>query len=219
MGVRTTTRDGVLVATFDDGKANALTFDILADLRKTVQDAAQSGRPLVLTGREGFFSAGFDLQVMRGDDQDAVRALLTDGARLFREICAASVPVIMACTGHALAGGALLLLSADQRIGSQQPCQIGLNEVRIGMPLPRFAIALARHRLAPAQLSTATMFGYVTGPDEARTIGYLDQVVDDPVQTALETAATLTDLPAEPFAKTKRNIRASLLEDFSALGL
>lgn len=219
MDVRTTTRDGVLVATIDDGKANALSFEVLADIRKAVQDATQSGRPLVLAGREGAFCAGFDLQVMRGGDDAAIKVLLTDGARAFREICEAPVPVIAACTGHALAGGALLLLCADQRVGTRAPCRIGLNEVRIGMPLPKFAVALARHRLAPAHLCTATMFGYVTGPEVARTIGYLDEVADDPVSSAVQIAAELTDLPAEPFASTKRRIRAPLLEQFTALGM
>lgn len=219
MGVRNMSRDGVLVATIDDGKANALSFEVIADIRKTVRDAAQSGRPLVLAGREGSFCAGFDLRVMRSGDQSSIRALLTDGASLFREICEAPVPVIAACTGHALAGGALLLLCADQRVGPQKPCQIGLNEVRIGMPLPKFAVALARHRLAPAHLSTATMFGYVNEPDKARTIGYLDNLAEDPIATAVDIAARLTDLPAEAFATTKKRIRAPLLEEFAALGM
>lgn len=220
MGVLTVIRDGVAVVAMDDGKANALGFEAIAACRDAVAEASRRRRPLVLTGRNGTFCAGFDLAVMRSGDHGLIRLLLTEGAHLFREMCEAPIPVIAACAGHALAGGALLLLCADQRIGPREPCRIGLNEVRLGMPLPHFAVALARDRLAATHLSMATMFGYVTdNPEEARTIGYLDQLAEDPIPVAEEIARSLVDLPAEAFAATKQRVRGPLLDRFSALGM
>lgn len=218
--MRTAIRDGVMITTMDDGKANALGFDTIAACREAVAEAGRRRHPLVLTGRNGVFCAGFDLAVMRSGDRELIRALLTEGARLFREMCEAPIPLVAACQGHALAGGALLLLCADQRIGCRKPCRIGLNEVGLGMPLPSFAVALARHRLAATHLSMATMFGYVTdNPESARTIGYLDELAEDPLPAAVEIAQSLADLSAAAFAATKKRVRGPLLERFSALGM
>lgn len=219
MSVRVESRDDVTVAVIDDGKANALSFEVIAETRQAVADAVRHRYPLVLAGRDGKFCAGFDLTVMRSADDGLIRSLLTEGARLFREICEAPVPVIAACTGHALAGGALILLCADQRVGRRGPWQIGLNEVRIGMPLPEFAVALARHRMTPTHLSMGTMFGYVTDPERAHAIGYFDRVDDDPLPEAIGIAHELADLPAKAFATTKKRLRTPLLERFTALGM
>src|SRR5947208_2081854 len=103
----------VTVATIDDGKANALTPELVDGLRVAVRDA---GRALVIAGRPGRFSAGFDLKIMMSG-VDAMRALVYAGAELFLDIFTAPIPVVAAATGHAIAGGALLLLASDQRIG------------------------------------------------------------------------------------------------------
>ena len=107
----TTERDrAVLVATMDDGKANALTFEGVEQLQAAVAGAVEQACPLVLTGRQGTFCAGFDLSVMLSGDLEKVRAILTAGRGLYRSIVEAPIPVIAACGGHALAGGALLLV-------------------------------------------------------------------------------------------------------------
>jgi hypothetical protein len=126
--------DGVLVASIDDGKVNALSTELVADLRSALALATGRGRPLVITGSDGCFSAGFDLAVMNGGDQQLASALFAEGAQLYREIIEAPVPVVASCTGHALAGGAILLLCADYRIGRAGSYRLGLNEVGIGMP-------------------------------------------------------------------------------------
>jgi enoyl-CoA hydratase len=210
--------DGVLVATMDDGKVNALTLAAIESLRAAVATAVERGQPLVITGRDGCFSAGFDLAVMNGGDPGQITALLTEGAHLYRAIVEAPVPVIASCTGHALAGGALLLLSTDYRIGRTGPYRLGLNEVRIGMALPHFAVVMATHRLERRHLSAATMFAEVAEPERAVAMGYLDEAVEDPLAAARALATSLADLPKEPFAVTKRRVRRQLQEELVALG-
>jgi enoyl-CoA hydratase len=217
VSLATEVTDGVLVASIDDGKANALTFDLVDSLRAVVASAAGRVQPLLLTGRDGCFSAGFDLAVMNGGDPDRAAALFAAGGRLYRDIVEAPVPVVVSCTGHALAGGAILLLCADHRIGRSGPYKVGLNEVGIGMALPAFAVSIATHRLERRYLTSATMFAEVGDPERAAAVGFLDEVVADPFPHALSLAAALGRLPHEAFATTKRRIRWRLTQELTAL--
>ena len=109
---------------------------------------------VVLQGRPGCFSAGFDLQTLAGHRRTAF-TLLRLGASLAERILSFPAPVVVACTGHAFPAGAFLLMAADTRLGADGPFRLGLNEVRIGLTLPWFAIVLARHRLTPAHFDHA----------------------------------------------------------------
>ena len=131
-------RDAVTVLHVDDGKVNALTFDLIASIKAAVEaaDADDAVGAVVIHGREGKFSAGFDLGVMMAGDMAETVRLVADGGDLVRTFYGCGVPVVAACTGHALAAGALMLLGCDVRIGADAPAKIGLNEVAIKMVLP-----------------------------------------------------------------------------------
>jgi enoyl-CoA hydratase len=216
MSVVTAEVDGVMVTTVDDGKVNALTFEMIEELRSAIAAASAQGRPLVITGRDGCLSAGFDLAVVNSGEADRVTALFLEGAALYGAIIAAPIPVIVSCTGHALAGGALLLLSADYRIGRNGTYRLGLNETRIGLALPHFAVTLATHRLERRFLTAATMFAEVVPPARAVDMGYLDESVDDPLPRACSLAQELASLPHDAFATTKRRIRRDLQQELEA---
>src|ERR1700730_12827466 len=133
----------------DDGKVNAFSVPMLRAIHAAFDRAERDRAVLVLTGREGCFSAGFDLNVFaRGGEE--ILEMLTLGATLAERILSFPTPVVGACTGHALPAGAFLLLSSDCRVVVEGPFRIGLNEVRIGMTVPWFAIEIARQRLHPA---------------------------------------------------------------------
>ena len=216
MSVVTAEVDGVMVTTVDDGKVNALTFEMIEELRSAIAAASVQGRPLVITGRDGCLSAGFDLAVVNSGEADRVTALFLEGAALYGAIIAAPIPVIVSCTGHALAGGALLLLSADYRIGRNGTYRLGLNETRIGLALPHFAVTLATHRLERRFLTAATMLAEVVPPARAVDMGYLDESVDDPLTRACSLAQELASLPHDAFATTKRRIRRALQQELEA---
>ena len=213
MSVVTTEVEGVMVTTVDDGKVNALSFELMDGLRSAIASASEQGRPLVITGRDGCLSAGFDLAVVNSGEVDRITALFADGAALYGAMVAAPIPVIVSCTGHALAGGALLLLGADYRIGRNGTYRLGLNETRIGLALPNFAVSLATHRLERRFLTAATMFAEVVPPARAVDMGYLDESVDDPLPRACALAQELASLPHEAFATTKRRIRRTLQQE------
>ena len=215
MPVQLERHDEVFVATIDDGKANALSVEVVSMLRDAVATAAEHRCPLVIAGRAGAFSAGFDLKVVTGPDTAAAAALFDGGGKLYHEMLAAPVPMVAACTGHALAGGALILLAADFRIGVPHPCKIGLNEVRIGLALPKFAVVLARHRLATRYLTTATLSAEVGDPARACEVGFLDELREDAVQASIALARDLASLSSKAFAVTKKRLWGALLADLA----
>ena len=151
-------RDQVMILHLDDGKANALSFDLIAALMAALAEAeADDGvGAVVIHGREGKFSGGFDLGVMLADDFSAIVNLVANGGELVRTIYGCSVPVVAASTGHALAAGALMLLGCDVRIGADGPGKVGLNEVAIKMVLPDWALTIAVDRLSKRHVHRAT---------------------------------------------------------------
>jgi enoyl-CoA hydratase len=208
--------ESALVAHLDDWKANALSFEVIAGLQLALTTAIEESVPLVIAGREGCFSAGFDLQIMRSGDRAQVAHLVGQGTQLFREMFAAPIPVLAACTGHALAAGALLLLASDYRIGQLGAYKIGLNETQIGIALPQFAIDMAGLRLSPHRLLAVTLFARILGPEEALDVGYLDQIEDDALGAALAMALDLASMNPSVFAKTKTRLNAAIVQQLSA---
>jgi len=198
----------VAVIGLDDGKANALSSGVLDALAGALDRAEAEARAVVLTGRPGRFSAGFDLAAMTASAESA-RALVTQGAELLLRMYVFPRPVVAACTGHALAAGALLLLAADTRVGARGNFKIGLNEVAIGLTLPIFAVELARDRLSKRHLVAATVQGRVYEPEQATDVGYLDKLVapDDVVGAALDEARALAELSTGALAGTKQLLR------------
>jgi enoyl-CoA hydratase len=211
--VTTTIEDGVAVLRFDDGKANVLSFAAIDSFGAALDQAAAEARAVCIVGREGRLCAGFDLSVMSGGP-DAARDLVARGGELLMRIYQHPQPVVVAVTGHALAAGALLVLSCDVRIGADVPAKIGLNETSIGMPLPLFAIALAEDRLATPALVPATLGARVYDPEGAAAVGYLDRVVpvDAVADEAIAEARRLAAYSPRAYAQTKETLRAGTLQ-------
>ena len=220
MSVTTEVVDHVLVIHLDDGKANALSFDMITAISHALDQAEADDTigAVVLHGREGKFSAGFDLSVMRSGDWGAVATLVSDGGDLVRRLYGSSVPVVAACTGHALAAGALMLLGCDVRVGADVPCKIGLNEVAIGMVLPAWAITIAQDRLSRRHIQLAVVTAQVTDGGGAMAAGFLDEVVpeSDVLARAIERATELAALSGRAYAGTVLAVRGPVLERMAA---
>lgn len=205
--------EGVAVVTLDDGKANAMGHAVLEALGAALDRAEGEATALVLVGGARAFSAGYDLSVMT-ESTEAMRGLVTAGARFLMRLYGSPLPTVAACTGHALAGGALTLLAVDERIGPEgAPAKVGLNEVAIGMPLPIFAVELARDRLAPAHL-TAAVLGRVYDPEGAVAAGYLDRLVaaDEVVAAAVATGHERAALRRGAVGRTKAALRQGTID-------
>jgi len=210
--------DGIAILTFDDGKANAITNGVLAELEDALDQALGDGaRAVVIAGRDGRFSAGFDLATMSGAAEGMQRLVMT-GARLFARLYTFPLPTVAACTGHAVAGGSILLLSLDHRVGADAPVKIGLNKVSIGIGLPVFAVELARDRLSPNHLGPATMAARIYDPQGAVEAGYLDRIVasDSVVAEAVADARRLGELRTGAYVRTKQLVRGRTVDHILA---
>jgi enoyl-CoA hydratase len=163
------------------------------------------------------WSAGFDLGVLRAGGPPAL-GMVRGGFVLAERLLAFPRPVVVACSGHAVAMGVFLLLSADYRIGAAGPFRITTNEVAIGMTMPRAAIEITRQRLTPAHLHRALVLAEVFAPDDAVAAGLLDRVVPagELAEAARSTAARLAQLDAGAHAQTKLRTREATLQALRA---
>lgn len=209
--------DSVSTIAMDDGRVNVFSIPMLRALHDAFDRAEREETVVILKGRPGCFSAGFDLQTLSGPPEDVV-TLLTLGATLAERILAFPAPVVVACTGHAFPAGAFLLMAADMRVGADGPFKLGLNEVRIGLTLPWFAIVLARHRLTPAHFDHAAVTGDMFDPKAAKEAGLLDRVVPaaDLDAVALDAAHDLASVDRSAHAATKLRVRQSVLHELRA---
>ena len=138
--------DGIATLTLDNGKVNAVSPEVIAAFHAALDRAEADQAIVIITGTPGILSGGYDLKVMTSGPQNAI-ALVAAGSGLARRMLAHPFPIIVACTGHAVAKGAFILLSSDYRVGVDGPFRIGLNEVQIGMTMHHVGIELARDRL------------------------------------------------------------------------
>lgn len=208
---------GVSWVDIDDGKVNVLSPALQSELHGALDRAEGDGGVVVLRGRPGVLCAGFDLQLLASGTTAGVDMVI-GGFELARRVLSHPRPVVVACTGHAIAMGAFLLLSGDHRIAATAPARITANEVAIGLTMPRAATEILRQRLTPAAFQRATLLAEDFDPPAAVAAGFLDEVVepdrfDDRVA---EVAAALTRLPGDAQTATKQRTRAPLIATLTA---
>ena len=218
--------DSIATIAMDDGKANVFSLEMLSQINAAFDRAAADRAVVVLTGREGIFSGGFDLRAL-GTGGTTAASMVTAGFELAERVLSFPMPVVIACNGHAIAMGVFLLLSGDYRIGAAGPYKIVANEVAIGLTMPRTAVEICRQRLAPAHFNRAVILSEVYSPDDAAAAGFLDRITSgsDLLTEARTTALALRKLNMDAHTATKlrardhalRAIRAAIESDQAAL--
>ncbi len=209
--VKLETIEGLSVVRFDDGKANVLNSTSLSALSEALEQARES-KAVLLKGREGCFCGGLDLKTLPKLAPDELKATL----RLFGEFCLKLLtfprPVLAEVDGHAIAGGTVILLCCDARVGSDRPMKIGLSEVAIGMPLPTFVLRLAELTVPRAKILETVLHGKLYSSQGAREVGYLDTVVPQAELEAhcKERATALGALPNPAYQLTKERLLKSI---------
>lgn len=212
--VEYTTPEGnppVAVLRIDDGKANALSPALLDALAAAIAEVdASDARALVVAGRAGFFSGGLDLKVLPKLPTVEKRAVLARLGDVLLALFTFRAPTVAAVSGHAIAGGALLALSADLRLGADVAGRFGVTEVAIGLPVPSFGLLLARAALSPPVVTEVALHARTLTLQEARDRGVLCGLfpADALLETAIGRAGELARLHGPAYAATKRALWA-----------
>jgi len=208
-----THKDGVATIAMDDGKANALGTSVWVELNAALDKAEAKNAIVVLTGREGMFSGGFDLKEIGNGPQDAL-VLTSLGSRFARRIMAYPRPVILAATGHTIAMGAFLALACDYRMIKEGKFKIGLNETLIGMTMHNFGIELGRYRLTNQYFNRCVINAEIFGPKDAVRAGFFDRVVpeDQWDMTIAGAAQMFGQLNETAFKGTKLRARKAIFK-------
>jgi enoyl-CoA hydratase len=209
MSATVTIENDIALIRMDDGKANAINFEMIAALNTALDKAEAEAKAIVLAGRDGRFSGGFDLNAFASLGADGVYKLLDAGAELLLRLYGGPLPVVAACTGHAIAMGVFILNACDTRVGASGEYKIGANEAITGMQLPIFAMELSRDRLSQQHLTRAMVQGFIYGPQGAVEAGYLDMLTD-------AVAGQLAQLPGKAYAWNKKSIRKGTLDRIRA---
>lgn len=206
-------QDGICVLRLDHGKPNSISKAVADELMSALDEAEKSADTIVLFGKPGMFSAGFDLAAMK-EGPAAARAMLKAGAMLLMSIFNHPKPVVIGCGGHAIAMGAFITMAGDERIGAEGDFKIGMNETAIGMTLPTFGFELARARLSKRHFDRAVIHSTIYDPAGAIEVGILDRLVspDRLEAECLEAAIRLATLKQPAFRNNKKIAHAETVD-------
>jgi len=205
--------DKIAKISLNNGKVNAISHQVIEELNAALDQAEEAKAVVILSGKEGILSGGYDLKTMQKSMADAM-ALVTEGSKFTRRMMSFPFPIIVACTGHAVAKGGFLLLSADYRIGVEGPFKIGLNEVAIGMTMHHAGIEMARNRMPANYFNRSVMNAEMFNPEDAIKAGFLDKIVapEQLMATAEQVAKQMKTLNMRAHHGTKIKARQAYLE-------
>jgi enoyl-CoA hydratase len=204
---------GIATVQMDDGKANALSSAMWDQLAVALDCAEEAGAIVILKGRSGIFSGGYDLKELAQGPEQTVR-LVGHGSQIARRLLAFPTPVIAVSTGHCIAMGAFLMLACDYRLGAGGDFKIGLNETLTGMTMHHFGIELARYKLPLNYFGRCVIHAELFAPELAVCAGFYDEVTA-PEQLdarAADVASEMSKLNLSAFAATKRKSREQLFD-------
>ncbi|SEF38360.1 enoyl-CoA hydratase [Amycolatopsis pretoriensis] len=194
----------VAVLRIDHGRANTLDTDSCRELVFRLEEVADA-RAVVLTGTGRIFCAGVDLKRIRDGGAAYVSEFLPLLSDALLAVFGCPRPVVAALNGPAIAGGAVLAAACDHRVLG--PGTIGVTELLVGVPFPLAALEILRCAYGTAPLPSLTYSGSTYGGADALARGLVDELADNAFERALAVATRLGELPPEPFAHTKAQIR------------
>ena len=210
------TSDRITLLRFDRAPANAFDLDFAEAFDAAlamIDDRDDETAALVITGEGSCFSAGLDLKALPSYDRAQQQAMVMAVNRMFGRLYGLPLPTIAAVNGHAIAGGVILTLACDYRVGAEGQYKLGLAEARVGVMYPVAAMTIVKSELpqATARMMVLTARNY--SPGEALAMGLLDELqpADRLLPRAMEVAREMSALPRSTYRQIKRDLRAQAL--------
>ena len=196
----------ISIIKLDDGKANAFSYDMLSQVNELLTQVPRDSGALVITGREGLFSGGFDLKTLATGDMEKITKMVQLGYRLLLELFSFDRPIVAAVSGHSIALGLFVTCSADYRIAIDGKYVCQANEVRNNMDIPTQIMEIIKARVNKKYFYPAVYHSDAYSVQESIEVGYIDEVVseDQFMQRVMEKAKELATLPHPFYANTKK---------------
>ena len=200
-----TSKENITIITLDDGKANVFSPAMIEDINDCLDRVPTDKGALIITGREGIFSGGFDLKIISSGDMKAIHKMTYSGFRLLSRILSFPRPVIGACTGHAIALGTFLLCCCDYRIGAKGDFMIGANEMRTNMVIPIPILELIRFRVSQRHKYRAILGAEMYSIEASVDAGLMDQAIEQEklMEMAFQKAEDLATMGHPSYSLTK----------------
>jgi len=214
--VRSEDRDGVAVLTLDRPKANAFGPDLVAEVSAALTAHERSRAVVIASAMPGMFSAGWDLPLLIDRERKAMEAFVGAYCDLVRQLFVVGPPVVAALPGHAIAGGLIFAMAADERIAAEGSAKFGLSEVILGVSVPQCLMEPFRHVVGPRHMERLAATGENVDVPSALAMGLIDRAAprETLLDTAVERARFLAGLSAPAYAAIKRRSRAAAVARF-----
>ena len=200
-----TSKDDISIITLDDGKANVFSPKMIQDVNECLDKVPTESGALIITGREGMFSAGFDLKIISAGDMQATMDMSISGFKLLSRIFSFPRPILAACSGHGIALGTFLLCCCDYRIGIKGDFMIGANEMRTNMVIPIPILELISHRVTSSHKYRAILGAEMYPIECGVEAGLIDETVDSEnlMEAAMLKAKDLASMGHPSYTLTK----------------
>jgi 3,2-trans-enoyl-CoA isomerase len=204
----------IIEISLDRKPVNAMTVEFLdALVHAHTESVAQGARAVIISGRDGLFSAGLDVPVLLDQPREAIERFWTGFFITMKTIASSAVPVAAAITGHAPAGGTVLSLYCDYRVATRGDYTLGLNEVRVGLPVTRNVLYALELIVGARQAGLLTTSAKLLSPEDALAYGLVDELADpgQAVECCLVWARNLLELPNIAMNKTRLAAKSELI--------
>lgn len=213
-------KDKIAVLSLDRGRSNAINSEMVSELHQMIRNIENddSIAGLILTGKDGFFSAGLDLIELYNYNEEQIKEFWIEFLSLVTSMVSFKKPMIAAISGHSPAGGCVLAICCDYRVMAEGKFIIGLNEVPVGIIVPDSIFHLYAFWLGNAEASRALLEGKLMNTQQALSAGLIDELVnpDSILHAAERKMLTYIQLERKTWQQSKMNIRKDLLEKVSA---
>jgi 3,2-trans-enoyl-CoA isomerase len=213
-------KDRIAVLSLDRGRSNAINAEMVKELRTIIASIENDDQiaGLILTGKDGFFSAGLDLIELYDYDEEQIRKFWIDFLSLVSAMVSFKKPMIAAISGHSPAGGCVLALCCDYRVMAEGKFIIGLNEVPVGIIVPEAIFHLYAFWLGNAAAYRNMLEGKLMNGEEALQVGLIDEMVSPQriLHAAERQMQKYIQHSAATWRQSKINMRSRLIAKVSA---
>ncbi len=213
-------RDNIALLSLKNAPVNALDLEFSRQLESFISGVKNSQKisALVLTGEQNTFCAGLNLKKVPLYSPAEQKEIIASFNRLLYELYSLPLPTIAAINGHAIAGGLILAVACDYRIGVNANFKMGLTEAKVGVPFPVVAMELAKGEVSKSFFRRMVLSGENINQNQALQEGLLDELcpVNSLLEKSLKKAADLSSMPAQSYKQIKFALKSDALAKMKA---